>query len=79
MFFTDFTGFRVVYPIAVLVQNLVRIYSPFDSGDIAAFVRRSQTFEIRETEIFVRGEMFPHMRSVTCRALTRPLKPLARL
>ena len=51
MFFLGFTGFRDVYPFAVLVQKLVQIYSPLHSGDIAAFVLGSQTFEIRETEI----------------------------
>ena len=69
----DFTGFRVVYPFAKFGAD-----SPFHSGDIAAFVSGSQTFEIRET---VRGENFPHTRSVvyTHRAMTRPLNPFARL
>ena len=40
---------------------------PFHSGDIAAFV----------LEKLVRGKILPHTRSVTRRALTRPLKPLA--
>ena len=31
--------------------------SPFHSGHIAAFVPGSQTFKIRETAIFVRGEV----------------------
>jgi hypothetical protein len=48
--------------------------SPFHSGGIAAFVPGSQTFEIRETAIFLCGEIFPHTRTVT-----RPLKTLARL
>ena len=48
--------------------------SPFHSGAIATFVPGSQTFDIRKTDIFLRGETFQHMRSIT-----HPLKPLTRL